>query len=164
MAIILNGDTGISSIGALSGVTSISATNAALTGITSVASNAADTPVILQDSSANSATCRAWVNFDGTGTPAIRADFNVSSITDNGTGDYTVNFTNALPDANYSAITTGGQTGAGSTTNSGVAIRSSNTSGTGVAASYATTSIRIQSRAGTGTATDPDAVSVAIFR
>jgi len=45
--------------------------------------------------------CRAWVNFNGTGTPAIRAAFNVSSITDNGTGDYTVNFTNALPDANY---------------------------------------------------------------
>jgi hypothetical protein len=46
--------------------------------------------------------CRAWVNFNGTGTPAIRASFNVSSITDNGTGDYTVNFTNALADANYS--------------------------------------------------------------
>jgi hypothetical protein len=46
--------------------------------------------------------CRAWVNFNGTGTVAIRASFNVSSITDNGTGDYTVNFTNALPDANYS--------------------------------------------------------------
>jgi hypothetical protein len=45
--------------------------------------------------------CRAWVNFNGTGTVAIRASFNVSSITDNGTGDYTVNFTNAMPDANY---------------------------------------------------------------
>ncbi len=46
--------------------------------------------------------CRAWVNFNGTGTVAIRASFNVSSITDNGTGNYTVNFTNALSDANYS--------------------------------------------------------------
>lgn len=46
--------------------------------------------------------CRAWVNFNGTGTVAIRASGNVSSITDNGTGDYTVNFTNAMPDANYS--------------------------------------------------------------
>lgn len=45
--------------------------------------------------------CRAWVNFNGTSTVAIRASFNVSSITDNGTGDYTINFTNALPDANY---------------------------------------------------------------
>jgi hypothetical protein len=46
--------------------------------------------------------CKAWVNFNGTGTVAIRGAFNVSSITDNGTGDYTVNFTTALPDANYS--------------------------------------------------------------
>lgn len=48
--------------------------------------------------------CRAWVNFNGTGTVAIRASFNVSSITDNGTGDYTVNFTNAMPDANYGVV------------------------------------------------------------
>ena len=44
---------------------------------------------------------RAWVNFNGTGTVAIRAAGNVSSITDNATGDYTVTFTNAMPDANY---------------------------------------------------------------
>jgi hypothetical protein len=47
--------------------------------------------------------CRAWVNFNGTGTVAIRASGNVSSITDNGTGDYTANFTTAMPDANYAA-------------------------------------------------------------
>ena len=45
--------------------------------------------------------CRAWVNFNGTGTVAIRASGNVSSITDNGTGDYTINFTTAMPDTNY---------------------------------------------------------------
>jgi hypothetical protein len=44
---------------------------------------------------------KAWVNFNGTGTVAIRASLNVSSITDNGTGDYTLNFTTALADANY---------------------------------------------------------------
>lgn len=44
---------------------------------------------------------KAWVNFNGTGTVAIRDSFNVSSITDNGTGDYTVNFTTAMPNANY---------------------------------------------------------------
>jgi len=48
--------------------------------------------------------CRAWVNFNGTGTVAIRASGNVSSITDNGTGDYTVNFSTAMPDANYSSV------------------------------------------------------------
>ena len=53
--------------------------------------------------------CRAWVNFNGTGTVAIRASGNVSSITDNGTGDYTVNFTTAMPDANFSGLATGEQ-------------------------------------------------------
>jgi hypothetical protein len=49
--------------------------------------------------------CRAWINFNGTGTPAIRGSGNVSSITDNGTGNYTVNFTTAMPDVNYCANT-----------------------------------------------------------
>jgi hypothetical protein len=48
-----------------------------------------------------SGSAKAWVNFNGTGTVAIRASFNVSSITDNGTGSYTVNFTNAMTDENY---------------------------------------------------------------
>ena len=47
-------------------------------------------------------SAKAWVNFNGTGTVAIRASYNVSSITDNGSGDYTVNFATAMPDANYS--------------------------------------------------------------
>lgn len=47
--------------------------------------------------------CRAWVNFNGTGTVVIRASGNISSIADNGVGDYTANFTTAMPDANYSA-------------------------------------------------------------
>lgn len=51
--------------------------------------------------SAQVAACKAWVNFNGTGTVAIRAAHNVSSITDNSTGNYTVNFTAALADGNY---------------------------------------------------------------
>lgn len=47
---------------------------------------------------------RAWVNFNGTGTVAIRASGNVSSITDNGVGDYTINFTTAMPDADYAIL------------------------------------------------------------
>lgn len=51
--------------------------------------------------------CRAWVNFNGTTSPGtIRAGFNVSSVTRNAVGDYTVNFTNALPDANYAFVIT----------------------------------------------------------
>jgi len=53
-------------------------------------------------------SCRAWVNFNGTGTVAIRGSGNVSSITDNGTGDYTINFTTAMTDANYSTVGTTG--------------------------------------------------------
>jgi hypothetical protein len=45
--------------------------------------------------------CRAWVNFNGVTTATIRASFNVSSVTRNGTGDYTINFTIAMPDTNY---------------------------------------------------------------
>jgi len=49
--------------------------------------------------------CKAWVNFDGTGTPAIRDSGNVSSITDVATGRFIVNFTNALEDTNYACVT-----------------------------------------------------------
>jgi hypothetical protein len=51
---------------------------------------------------------KAWVNFNGTGTVAIRDSFNVSSITDHGTGQYSVNFTTAMPNANYAGIAMSG--------------------------------------------------------
>jgi uncharacterized protein (AIM24 family) len=57
--------------------------------------------------------CRAWVNFNGTGTVAIRASGNVTSITDNGTGDYSVNFTNAMPNVNYAVTGSYGETATG---------------------------------------------------
>ena len=47
---------------------------------------------------------KAWVNFNGQGTVAIRASYNVSSITDLGAGSYAVNFTNAFADANYAVV------------------------------------------------------------
>jgi len=55
---------------------------------------------------------RAWVRFNGTGTVAITGSGNVSSITDNGTGSYTVNFTTAMPNSNYNAVQSLGATGA----------------------------------------------------
>jgi hypothetical protein len=57
--------------------------------------------VIKLKSDGKTTNALAWVNFNGTGTVAIRSSYNVSSITDNGTGDYTVNFATALSDANY---------------------------------------------------------------
>jgi hypothetical protein len=58
-------------------------------------------PALGNEGTAPVYAARAWVNFNGTSTVAIRASGNVTSITDNGTGDYTVNFTTAMPDANY---------------------------------------------------------------
>jgi hypothetical protein len=98
---------------------------------------------------------KAWVNFNGTGTVAIRASFNVSSITDNGTGDYTVNFTNAMPDVNYSAVGTVGSTTLGSANNALLFA----------AMTYATTSVRMQCVISSSTgAADPVNANVAIFR
>ena len=62
----------------------------------------------INDDGSENYKCRAWVNFNGTGTVAIRASGNVSSITDNGAGDYTVNFTTAMTDADYSISGTAG--------------------------------------------------------
>ena len=60
-----------------------------------------------QNGSAPIYGARAWVNFNGTGTVAIRASGNVSSITDNGVGDYTVNFITLMADVNYAAVVSG---------------------------------------------------------
>lgn len=76
-------------------------------------------------SSEASGLAKAWVNFNGTGTVAIRASFNVSSITDNGTGLYTVNFTTAMADANYSANALCNESSSGSST--GVIARARST-------------------------------------
>ena len=57
--------------------------------------------------------CRAWVNFNGTGTVAIRGSANVTSITDSGVGSYIVNFTTAMPDVNYSVVGAVGPASAG---------------------------------------------------
>lgn len=66
--------------------------------------NSADGSGLLKVQSGGKTTnALAWVNFNGTGTVAIRSSYNVSSITDNGVGDYTVNFATALSDANYVA-------------------------------------------------------------
>ena len=94
-------------------------------------------------------TAKAWVNFNGTGTVAIRASYNVSSITDNGTGDYTVNFTSAMVDANYAI---------NGTAKTYVVVEQ-----------YAspirtTTSIRVQSGVAGSTAYDCEHINVSIFR
>ncbi len=92
-------------------------------------------------------SAKAWVNFNGTGTVTILASFNVSSITDNGTGDYTVNFTTAFADTTFAATFEGG-TGNGRSWGE---------------VSRATTTIR-KNYAANAIFTDADNVAVAVHR
>jgi hypothetical protein len=101
---------------------------------------------------------RAWVNFNGTGTVAIRASGNVTSITDNGTGDYTLNFTTAMTDANYAWS---GSYGADNSSTQGFIA---GVASVALATSKTASSLRINSAYGTGTANDIASVSVAVFR
>lgn len=95
--------------------------------------------------------CRAWVNFNGSGTVAIRGSFNVSSITDNGAGLYTVNFTNAMPDVNYSTNVSG-------RLNAVITLTTPNyTSATASA-------VGIECYAGNGAPIDPTFICVSVFR
>ena len=101
-------------------------------------------------SAATAYGCRAWVNFNGQGTVAISASGNVSSITDNGTGSYTVNFTTAMVDANY-CVTMSAQSLDGM-------------GGYGSNSARTTTSVGVSTRNGSNNQTDRASVSVAIFR
>jgi hypothetical protein len=60
---------------------------------------------VLATQNGMSGIAKAWVRFNGTGTVSILGSFNVSSITDNGTGLYTVNYSTSFPDTNYSIVT-----------------------------------------------------------
>ena len=97
-------------------------------------------------------SAKAWVNFNGTGTVAIRASFNVSSITDNGTGDYTVNFTTAMTDANYCW-----SLGGAATTSFVVAVRAD-------LAAPTSSTLRLTSYNASFFGTDAAYINVSIFR
>jgi hypothetical protein len=112
----------------------------------------ATTGTVLNDATVG--VCRAWVNFNGTGTVAIRASFNVTSITDNGTGDYTVNFTTAMTDANYVANVTGDVGGVGD-----FAVGC-----TRDATARTTSLVRISVGTTAGASADSNVVAVSVFR
>jgi hypothetical protein len=117
--------------------------------VDNIQSSTSGTPTVFKDGSGTQigTLCRAWVNFNGTGTVAIKASFNVSSITDNGTGDYTVNFTTAMPDANYASPSQGGSLFGGATPST-----------------KTTTAYRLLTYNTSSVATDYADISVAIFR
>ena len=105
-------------------------------------------------------TAKAWVNFNGTGTVAIRGSGNVSSITDNGTGNYTVNFTTALTDANYTVVL---QSTGFSLANIGgnIVIAGAYTTGANL---KSTTQLQLQTFANTTAVYDYAEINVAVFR
>jgi len=104
--------------------------------------------------------CRAWVNFNGTGTVAIRASGNVSSITDNGTGDYTVNFTSNMPDSDYAIISNQQFDVSASASPTFVGLRAS----FGTPTLKSTSQYRIVTTNFNGTNTDAEQISTAVFR
>lgn len=101
--------------------------------------------------------CRAWVNFNGTGTVTIRASGNVSSITDNGVGNYTVNFTTAMPDANYSVTGSAREDAVNNTANFSTGIASTPSQTKSAARIFLTNNV-------TAGAPDSSQVHCAIFR
>jgi len=96
---------------------------------------------------------KAWVNFNGTGTVAIRSAYNVTSITDHGPGAYTINFTNAMSSVNYCVV---GQASISLTVN-GAYFQAPHTT------TPSTTSVRVQTETPAGTDTDCEWVHAAIF-
>lgn len=109
--------------------------------------------------------CRAWVNFNGTGTVAIRASGNVSSITDNGIGDYTVNFTTAMVDKDFSVNFGSAQLGGNTTSNASTGLYTATGGGDNPYAFITTSSIRLQKRVGSsGVPVDTNVMTVSIFR
>jgi hypothetical protein len=182
MSLILNGDTGISAVDGTASAPALVG-NDTDTGVYFSAANTLDFATAgtrrasinstgdLQFNSgygsvATAYGCRAWVNFNAVGTVTIRASGNVSSISDNGVGLFTVNFTNAMPDTSYSAVastrrnTTSGGSGENNV-NNGVNFRGGSTYST----AFTTSAVQIC----TGTVTnealnDFDYVAVQIFR
>ena len=113
-----------------------------------IAANAVTTAKLGTDEA--SGLAKAWVKFNGIGTVAIKASYNVSSITDNGTGSYTVNFATAMADAEYCVTMS--------------ALNLDGMGGYGVNSAPTTTSVGVNTRNGTNSQTDRISVSVAIFR
>ena len=131
-----------------------------------IRSNTVSTPPTIQDSAGTQigTFCRAWVNFNGTGTVAIRASFNVSSITDNGAGDYTVNFTTAMPDVNY--VTVGTALSPSNGDAGKLCVQSTGNPSSTSPTLYSTTQVRIVTGTTSPTITNQDStyVGVSIFR
>jgi hypothetical protein len=97
---VTGGDITLSGTGRIQGIDTVSA-----------ATDAANKQYVDDQAGAGIEGAQAWVNFNGTGTVAIRSSHNMSSVTDNGVGRYTINYSTALPNANYAIVATGANDG-----------------------------------------------------
>jgi hypothetical protein len=111
----------------------------------------------INDDNSENYKCRAWVNFNGTGTVAIRASGGVSSITDRAQGKYTVNFVTGFTDNNYSAVCGVRKKDANEDGNMVVVLGATSTD-------YSTTSLAVTSAFATGTLQDAELICVSVFR
>lgn len=174
MPVVINGSSGITDVDGTASAPALTGTDTD-TGIFFPAANTmafstAGTERMRVDSSGNfqfnsgygsvatAYGCRAWVNFNGTSTVSIRASGNVSSITDNGTGNYTVNFTTALSDTN-GAVNVSGAAGTSPT-----GLRAYGLSSTLSSSSVTVFSAYISSTGGSSTAEDEPVMCVSVFR
>jgi len=121
-----------------------------------IKSAAVNTPTVFQDSAGTEVAtmCRSWVNFSGVTSTSIQASFNVSSVTYNSTGEYTVNFTTPFADAKYSAVAATGRSSTTAATQQQPSVHT-----------YTTASVKVASVQGSTRAfSDASEVSVAVFR
>jgi hypothetical protein len=125
----------------------LSSVNTAVANVTTL--NA--TSGVLATQNGMTGIAKAWVNFNGTGTVAIRGSFNVSSITDNGTGDYIINFTTAMPDTNFATFITASKDNSFSET-------------TWIVTNSVNTSTRVLNATTAGTYFDVVTFNVSVFR
>lgn len=145
---------GTTSTGNLQSIASVGTSGQLLT------SNGAGALPTFQANAASTGAAKAWVNFNGTGTVAINTSFNVTSITDNNTGDYTINFTTAFSSANYAVSGTSADT-AGSRVF--FAYAGNNGSGSYFYVAPTTTAVRIATTTFAGLFADSSIVGVACF-
>lgn len=126
-----------------------------------VQSSTAGTPPQFNDGNGTQTgtLCRAWVKFDGTN-GTRNGSFNVSSVTRNTAGDYTLNFTNAMADTNYATVATANQNASGNAGGLSIGYPDNNSTIT-----YSTTQVRLAIHFGNAaTYADMPNVSVAVFR
>ena len=115
----------------------------------------------INDDNSENYKCRAWVNFNGVGTVAIRASGNVSSLTDLGVGSYKINFTIAMVDANYAASVTGT---AGASSGGGASVDTQEGGGEGANIGATTFFVVRGLTGGTGAMQDLEWINAAVFR